>query len=132
MQSRQTAVTSFIMMYIPSNLHSPHYEHATWHLPVNHAHPVVHLTLASLLHRTILANMDVQPLGLVVHRLHAVGLEDAVFFGEVGLGEGLLYRVSRLSHNYDEGGGDVPSRRVARQSSCPRACSSSRRHRRWT
>jgi hypothetical protein len=54
------------------------------------------LTLASLLHRTILANMDVQPLGLVVHRLHAVGLEDAVFLGEVGLREGLFkYSVSR-------------------------------------
>jgi hypothetical protein len=93
MQSRQIAVTSFIMMYIPSSLHSPHYEHPTYTI---HPHPVVHLTLASLLNRTILANMDVQPLRLVVHRLHAIGLEDAVFFGEVCLGEGLLWQVRCL------------------------------------
>jgi hypothetical protein len=33
--------------------------------------------------------MNIEALGLVVHRAHAVGLEDAMFLGEVGLCERL-------------------------------------------
>jgi hypothetical protein len=89
------------------------------------------LTLASLLHRTILANMDVQPVGLVIHRLHAVGPEDAVFLGEVGLREGLFkHPVSRKGDKGRQR--NSRSHRASRQSSCPRACSSSRLRRCWT
>lgn len=34
--------------------------------------------------------MQVQPVGFMVHRLHAVGLQDTMFFGEVFLGKGRL------------------------------------------
>jgi hypothetical protein len=96
----QTAVTSFIMMYITLVAQAVDSEHCTQHLLMHHSQRSssisrnvrIHLTLASALHRTILANMDVQPVGLVVHRLHASGLEDAVLLGEVGLCEGLLER----------------------------------------
>jgi hypothetical protein len=36
--------------------------------------------------------MDVQPLGLEVHGLHRVGLEDAVLLGKIGLREGLIVK----------------------------------------
>lgn len=48
------------------------------------------LTLSNLLDGTIFINMDVQPLGLEVHGLHRVGLEDAVLLGKIGLREGLI------------------------------------------
>jgi len=47
------------------------------------------LALANLLHRTIIIDMNIQALGLVVHRAHAIGLEDAVLLGEVVLRESL-------------------------------------------
>jgi hypothetical protein len=50
---------------------------------------LVRLTLANLLDRTLLIDMNVEALGLVVHRAHTVGLEDTVFLGEVGLCERL-------------------------------------------
>jgi hypothetical protein len=49
------------------------------------------LTVCNLLNRTILIDMDVQPLRLVIHGAHRVGLENTVFLGEVGLRKGLRY-----------------------------------------
>jgi hypothetical protein len=46
-------------------------------------------TMCDLLDRAIIVDVDVQSLGLVVHRAHAVRLEDAVLLGEVVLREGL-------------------------------------------
>jgi hypothetical protein len=39
------------------------------------------LTMRNLLHRAIIVNMNVQPLWLVVHGAHTIGLENAVFLG---------------------------------------------------
>jgi hypothetical protein len=61
---------------------------------------LVHLTLANLLHGTLLIDMDVEALGPVVHRAHAVGLEDAVFLGEVGLCERLV-RIASASIQHE-------------------------------
>jgi hypothetical protein len=47
------------------------------------------LTVGDLLDGAIIVDVDVQSLGLVVHRAHAVGLDDAVLLREVGLREGL-------------------------------------------
>ena len=47
-------------------------------------------TVADLLHGTVLANMNVQPVRLVVHGHHGIGLDDAVLLGEVLLCECLL------------------------------------------
>jgi hypothetical protein len=47
------------------------------------------LTVSYVLDGSILADVDVQPLGLVVHCAHAVGLQDAVLLGKVRLCEGL-------------------------------------------
>jgi hypothetical protein len=52
------------------------------------------LTMANLVHRTIIINVNVQPLGVVVHSLHAVGLKNAVLLGEIGLCESLPCTVS--------------------------------------
>jgi hypothetical protein len=49
------------------------------------------LSLANLLDRTIIIDVNVQPLRLVVHRLHAIGLENAVLLGEIVLCEGLSH-----------------------------------------
>lgn len=46
--------------------------------------------MANFLDRTIVVDMNIQPLRLVVHRAHAVGLEDAVFLREVALRKSLL------------------------------------------
>jgi hypothetical protein len=62
-----------------------------WYLPpayTMHAF-TQHLTLANLLNHALLINMDIQPIRLVVHRLHAIGRQDAMFLGEVGLRERL-------------------------------------------
>ena len=55
------------------------------------------LTVAHILHSPILANVNVQPIRLVVHGAHAVGLEDTVFFGEVLLCKSLGACVSLSS-----------------------------------
>lgn len=52
------------------------------------------LTVANILHSSVLADVNVQPIRLVVHGAHAVGLEHAVLFGEVLLCEGLSSLVS--------------------------------------
>jgi hypothetical protein len=67
----------------------------------------INLTVCNLLDQTILVDMDVQPLGLVVHGAHRVGLEDAVFLGEVGLREGLetVLLAADSSQKMDEGEG---------------------------
>ena len=54
------------------------------------------LTVANLLHRTVLANMNVQPIRLVVHGHHGIGLDDAVLLGKVLLCECLFNNVSAL------------------------------------
>lgn len=46
-------------------------------------------TMRDLLHRAVFIDMHVKPLGLVVHGAHGIGLEDAVFLGEIGFGESL-------------------------------------------
>jgi hypothetical protein len=59
-------------------------------LPITRCRPYQStLTVCNLLNRAILIDMDIQPLGLVVHGSHGVGLENAVFLGEIGLREGL-------------------------------------------
>ena len=65
----------------------------------NLAHIVgdIHLTIADVLHSPILANVNVQPIRLVVHGAHAVGLEDTVFLGEVLLCKSLGACVSLSS-----------------------------------
>jgi hypothetical protein len=60
------------------------------------------LTMANLVHRTIIIDMNVQPLRVVVHSLHAIGLEHAVLLGEIGLCKRLLstsHQRSLLFHN---------------------------------
>lgn len=47
------------------------------------------LSISHILHRAVLIDVDVQPVGLVVHGAHAVGAENAVFLGEVLLCESL-------------------------------------------
>ena len=47
------------------------------------------LTKLHILYGSILANVNVQPIRLEVHGLHAAGFEDAVLLGEVLLREGL-------------------------------------------
>lgn len=54
----------------------------------------VRLALANLLNRTIIIDMNVQPIRLVVHRAHAIGLEDAVLLGEIVLRESLSHAQS--------------------------------------
>lgn len=63
------------------------------------------LTVAHILHRPVLTNVDVQPVRLVVHGHHAVGLEHAVLLGEVLLCEGLFACVSVLLLSVDTGVG---------------------------
>lgn len=46
--------------------------------------------MRNLLNRAIVINMNVQSVGLKVHRLHHTRLEHAVFLGQIGLGKGLL------------------------------------------
>jgi len=48
----------------------------------------------NLLDSAVLIHMNVQALRLVIHRAHAVGLQNTVFLGEVGLREGLFQTVS--------------------------------------
>ena len=55
---------------------------------------VDHLTVAHILHRAILGNMDIQPIRLVVHGHHAIGLDHAVLLGEVLLRERLSIKLS--------------------------------------
>lgn len=50
------------------------------------------LTELHILYGSILANVNVQPIRLEVHGLHAAGFEDAVLLGEVLLREGLSRR----------------------------------------
>jgi hypothetical protein len=57
------------------------------HRPVLSTLHSINLTVCDLFNHTLLVDMDVQPLGLVVHGAHRVGLENAVFLGEVGLRE---------------------------------------------
>lgn len=45
--------------------------------------------MCNILHDALLVNVDVHPVRLEVHGLHGVGLENAVFLGEIGDGEGL-------------------------------------------
>jgi hypothetical protein len=58
--------------------------------------PQMSLTVANLLHRAVLANMDVQPIGLVVHGHHGIGLDDAVLLGEILLCECLLVHCQQM------------------------------------
>jgi hypothetical protein len=51
----------------------------------------MHLALANLLDRTVIVDVNVQPFRLEVHRLHAIGLEDAVLLGEIVLRKGLSH-----------------------------------------
>jgi hypothetical protein len=44
-----------------------------------------HLTVANLVNRSVLTNMNVQPIRLHIHRLHAIGCQDAMFLGEIRL-----------------------------------------------
>jgi hypothetical protein len=53
-------------------------------------------SLANLLNHTLIINMNIQPIRLVVHRAHAVRLEDAVLLGEVVLRERLVRVVSNV------------------------------------
>lgn len=53
------------------------------------------LTMANLLNRTIVINMNIQPLGLEIHSLHHARLEHAVFLGEIGFGECLAIQPMR-------------------------------------
>lgn len=48
-----------------------------------------HLSLANALNRAIIIDMNIDPLRLKVHRLHAIRLENAVLLGEIGLCESL-------------------------------------------
>lgn len=50
---------------------------------------VVCLTISYVRDCALVVDMDVQTLGLVIHGAHAVGLDDAVFLGEICFGEGL-------------------------------------------
>lgn len=45
--------------------------------------------MSNLLHNTVIANMDVQPLWLMVHCLHAIRLQNAMFLGKIVLRKGL-------------------------------------------
>jgi hypothetical protein len=56
----------------------------------------IHSTVSHVLNGSVLADVNVQPLRLVVHCAHAVGLQDAVLLGEVCFCEG-LESVSALS-----------------------------------
>jgi hypothetical protein len=53
--------------------------------------------MVHFLHGSILANVDVQPLGPVVHSAHATGLKHAVLLGEILLGKRLSL-ISTMSH----------------------------------
>ena len=48
--------------------------------------------MCNILHDALLVNVDVHPVRLEIHGLHGVGLENAVFLGEIGGGEGLVKR----------------------------------------
>lgn len=48
--------------------------------------------MRDVLDSAILINMHIQPLRLMIHRLHAAGLQDAMFFGQIGFGECLRSR----------------------------------------
>jgi len=47
--------------------------------------------MRNLVHRALIVNMDIQPLGLVIHRTHRVGLEHTVLFWQIGLGKRLAW-----------------------------------------
>ena len=49
------------------------------------------LTITHILDSTLLIDVDVEAVGLVVHGAHGVGLEDAVFLGEILFSEGLSF-----------------------------------------
>lgn len=87
------SVRARTLIYVCSCLHSS-FLHSNWYArPVFVAMPDRGtLTLSNLLDGTIFINMDVQPLGLEVHGLHRVGLEDAVLLGKIGLREGLIVK----------------------------------------
>lgn len=68
---------------IPSSLIITPFIHLTTQSPASH------LTIPNLLHRPILANMNIQPLRLMIHSHHSIGLDNAVFLGEILLREGL-------------------------------------------
>jgi hypothetical protein len=93
------SVRARTLFYVCSCLHSS-FLHSNWY-----THPVLvatpdrgTLTLSNLLDGTVFINMDVQPLGLEVHGLHRVGLEDAVLLGKIGLREGLIVIRSQREH----------------------------------
>lgn len=52
------------------------------------------LTVCNLLDRTVLINVDIQSFRLVIHRAHAVGLQDAMLLGKINLGERLVLGIS--------------------------------------
>ena len=79
----------------------------------NHHVPVVSIRLDScrrilamrnVLDSTVLINMDIQPLGLEVHCFHRVGLENAVFLGEIGFCERLDTSIVSLPYSKQGGG----------------------------
>jgi len=75
---------SHIHIYHIMNPTTHHHAYSYSTRPLAKSAPeVFYLSIPHILHRPILIDMDIQPLGLVVHGAHAVRLEHAVFLGEI-------------------------------------------------
>jgi len=95
-----SAVISFITRYITAPAHVSHAfvtDAELLHAFQSRAYPLAsilqalhaYLTVGDVLDSTILVDMNVDTVGLKVHRLHAIRLENAVLLGKIALRESL-------------------------------------------